>query len=62
MSSKIFIEIKREKTNSANVRRRPNQEMPNQILDSQASSKYCDRIINQIEHKNVFADDENWLG
>jgi hypothetical protein len=62
VSSKIFIEIKREKTNSANVRRRPNQEMPNQILDSQASSKYCDRIINQIEHKNVFADDENWLG
>ena len=44
------------------MRIRPNQEMPNQILDSQASSKYCDKLINQIEHKNIFANDNCWLG
>jgi hypothetical protein len=44
------------------VRIRPNQEIPNQILDSQPSSKYCDRIINQIDHKNIFQDDNCWLG
>ena len=43
------------------MRIRPNQEIPNQILDTQASSKYCDKLINQIEHKNIFADDANWL-
>ncbi len=36
--------------------------MPNQICDSQASTKYCDKLINQIEHKNIFADDWAWLG
>ncbi len=36
--------------------------MPNQILDSQASSKYCDKVDNQIELKNIIADDYNWLG
>ncbi len=36
--------------------------MPNQIFDSQASTKYCDKINNQFEHKNMFADDFNWLG
>ena len=62
MSSEIFIEIKREETNLSKVRIRLNQEMPNQILDIQSSSKYCDKINNQIEHKNIFADDGNWLG
>ncbi len=36
--------------------------MPNHILDRQASSKYCDKIDNQIEHKNFNAGDANWLG
>ena len=36
--------------------------MPNQILDSQPSSKYFDKVDNQIEHKNILADDYNWLG
>ena len=36
--------------------------MPNQILDNQSSSKYCDKINNQIEQKNIFAVDNNWLG
>jgi hypothetical protein len=44
------------------VRIRPNQEMPNQILDNKTSSKYCDKVENQIEHKNILADDGNWLG
>jgi hypothetical protein len=44
------------------VRIRPNQEMPNQILDNHASSKYCEKINDQIEHKNSLADDDQWLG
>ena len=36
--------------------------MPNQILDSQASSKYCDVIKNKDEHKNILANDGHWLG
>ena len=36
--------------------------MPNQILYSQDSSKYCDKINNQIEFKNIFSDDYSWLG
>jgi hypothetical protein len=51
--------MKREETNLANVRIRPNQETPNQI--SQASSKYCDRINYKFEHKHIFSDDRNWL-
>ena len=44
------------------MRIRANQEMPNQILDSQASSKFFDNINNQIEYKNFNSGDVNWLG
>ena len=44
------------------MRIRPNQEIPNQILDSQPPSKYCDKIKNQILHKYIYADDNKWLG
>ncbi len=36
--------------------------MPNQILDSQASSKYADNINNQIGQKNINSVDDDWLG
>ena len=36
ISSEISIKIKREEHNFANVRIRPNQEIPNQILDIKA--------------------------
>ncbi len=44
------------------MRSRPNQEMANQILDSQASSKYCDKMNKKIEGKIIFANDFNWMG
>ena len=43
------------------MRRRPNQEMPNQILDSQASSKYVENINNKIEREHVYAEDYDWF-
>ncbi len=45
------------------MRIRPNQEMPNQIFDSQTSSKYCERINNQTENININKKYEaNWFG
>ena len=40
------MKIKREENNSEKERRRPNQEGP--ISDSQDSSKYCDKVGENI--------------
>ena len=44
------------------MRKRPNQEIPNQTLKSQTSSKYCDNINNLIELKHIIVNDVAWLG
>ena len=43
------------------MRRRPNQAIPNQILNNQVSSKYCDSVNTQIESKHI-DNDFGWLG
>ena len=60
INKEIFLQIRREETNSANVRIRSNQEKPNQ--DIQVSSKYVDNINNQIEQEHINAVDDDWLG
>ena len=40
-NQKKIFEILRAETNNGNIRRRLNQEIPNEIMDNQESSKFC---------------------